>query len=148
MHAWLKAVTTNPHVALWGAIAYMAAPYHLLDHYMRGAMAEFTAYAALPMVMLGIKLIADGRRSGTATLPLGYAALILSHLPTALLASCTIIPAYVLFGARHWSALWRCAVAGGLGLSLASIYLVPALALQDCIWADAWCIPLYHPTNC
>src|SRR5215467_4943488 len=77
MHAWLKLETGKPRIALWGAIAYMAVPYHLLDHYMRGALAEFTAYAALPVVMLGIRLVAERRRSGPATLALGYAALVM-----------------------------------------------------------------------
>jgi hypothetical protein len=147
MHAWLKVEAHSPRVALWGAIAYMAAPYHLLDHYMRGALAEFTAYAALPLVMLGIRSIASGRRSGPPTLALGYAALVMSHLPTALLASCTVIPAYVLFRARGWGALWRCAAAGTLGLGLAAVYLLPALTLQDWISADAWWVPLYDPRN-
>jgi hypothetical protein len=147
MHAWLKVETRNPRIALWGAIAYMAAPYHLLDHYMRGALAEFAAYAALPVVVLGIKLITDGRRSGPAVLALGYAALVLSHLPTALLASLTVIPAYVLFKARRWNALLLCAAAGLLGLGLAAIYLIPALALQEWISADAWWIPVYDPRN-
>jgi len=147
MHAWLKVETQSPRVAVWGAIAYMAAPYHLLDHYMRGAMAEFTAYAALPVVMLGIRSIASGRRGGPPILALGYAALVASHLPTALLASGTIIPAYVLFRARSWDALWRSAAAGALGLGLAAVYLLPALTLQAWISADAWWVPLYDPRN-
>jgi hypothetical protein len=147
MYAWLKLETLKPRVALWGAITYMAAPYHLLDHYMRGAMAEFTAYVALPVVVLGIRLIADRRPSGPPTLALGYAALVVAHLPTALLASCTVIPAYVLFKAHRWSALWRCAAAGALGLGVVAIYLAPALTLQDWISADAWWIPRYDPTN-
>jgi hypothetical protein len=110
-------------------------------------MAEFTAYAALPVVMLGIRLIASGRRSGPPILALGYAALVAAHLPTALLASCTIIPAYVVFRARPWGALWRSAAAGALGLGLAAIHLVPALTLQDWISADAWWVPLYDPRN-
>ena len=50
MHAWLAYLTPNRRTALFGALAYMAAPYHMLDHYMRGAFAEFTAYAVLPLV--------------------------------------------------------------------------------------------------
>ena len=48
MHAWLRAEAVSPRTALYGALAYMAAPYHLLDHYYRGAFAEFAAYAVLP----------------------------------------------------------------------------------------------------
>src|SRR5882724_11441803 len=33
MHAWLRQTTASATAALVGAVAYMAAPYHLLDHY-------------------------------------------------------------------------------------------------------------------
>ena len=58
-HACLAEGRDRPaRVALWGALAYMAAPYHLLvDHYIRGAFAEGAAYALLPLVMLGIRQI-------------------------------------------------------------------------------------------
>jgi uncharacterized membrane protein len=36
MRAWLLRTTGNRTAALLGALAYMAAPYHLLDHYRRG----------------------------------------------------------------------------------------------------------------
>jgi hypothetical protein len=64
-----------------------------------------------------------------------YAALVTSHLPTALLISLTAIPAYVLFVA--WRArrsdrsfLLRCGLGFALALGLAAPDLVPALTLQ------------------
>ena len=140
MHAWLKGVATSPRAALWGALAYMAAPYHLLDHYYRGAYAEFAAFAVLPLVALGIRRIANGERWGPAVLALSYAALPMAHLPTALLVSVTMLPAYVLH--RAWRLgdpgrvarfLLRCSVSGILGLGIAAAYLLPALTLQDWI---------------
>src|SRR5258708_22156635 len=100
MHAWLRAETASPPAALCGALAYMAAPYHLLDHYYRGAYAEFAAYVFLPLVALAIRQIADGRRFGVALLALSYAALPMAHLPTALLISVTVLPMHVLY--RGW----------------------------------------------
>lgn len=133
MRRWLLAETGRPGPALIGAVLYMAAPYHLVDHYMRGAFAEFTAIAILPVAMLGLRRIADGRTGGTALLAIGYAALLLSHLPVALLASVTLLPAYALWRARR-----PAAIAGGLlGIGLAALYLVPALGLQEWISA-AW----------
>ncbi|HYD07297.1 MAG TPA: hypothetical protein VEC60_16295 [Reyranella sp.] len=145
MYVWLRAETTSARVALLGALAYVAAPYHLLDHYYRGAYAEFAAYAVLPLLALAVRWTADGRRFGPILLALSYAALPMSHLPTALLISLTMLPMYVLYRgwrlgtARPAAAFFaRSAVAGALGLGLASIYLLPALTLQDWIPSDTF----------
>lgn len=142
MHAWLRREEVGRGVALLGAIAYMAAPYHMLDHYLRGAYAEFAAYAFLPLAVLAIQLIAGRRRGGPLLLAMSYAALLMTHLPTALLASVTVLPAYVLFRAWRtgrpavaWGILVRCAAGGILGAGLAAVHLWPALALQ--VWASA-----------
>lgn len=143
MHAWLKAEAASPRAAVLGALAYVAAPYHLLDHYYRGAYAEFAAYAVLPVLALAVRRTADGARLGPVLLALSYAALPMSHLPTSLLVSLTMLPMYVLY--RGWRLgsvkaaagfVARCALAGALGLGLASIYLLPALTLQDWIPSD------------
>jgi 6-pyruvoyl-tetrahydropterin synthase related domain len=151
MNAWLTRETNNRMAALAGAIAYMAAPYHLLDHYVRGAFAEFTAFAVLPLVVLAIRLVADKHRAGVPLLAVTYAALPLSHLPTALLISLTVVPLYVLF--RAWTLrqsssaaafLLRTAGAGVLGLGLTAIYLIPALTLQDTISIELLWVPGYQ----
>ncbi|MFI5000491.1 MAG: hypothetical protein ACHQK9_11490 [Reyranellales bacterium] len=154
MHAWLKAEATSPRAAIVGALAYVAAPYHLLDHYYRGAYAEFAAYVVLPLVALSIRQIAERRRFGPVLLAGAYAALPMAHLPTALLISLTAIPMYVLYrGWRLGSAkaaagfFIRCALGGALGLGLAAIYLVPALALQDWIPAETFWVSGYRIEN-
>jgi uncharacterized membrane protein len=60
MHAWLRSFV-SPRPALIGALAYMLAPYHLYDIYGRGALAEVTSYAWLPLIMLAIRRIGEGR---------------------------------------------------------------------------------------
>jgi hypothetical protein len=144
MRAWLRPAT-EPRVALYGALAYMAAPYHLVDHYHRGAFAEFAAYAVLPLVILSVRRVAQGQRYGVLALAASYAALPMAHLPTALLISLTVLPLYVLYrGWRLGSAapalefFGQCAFGGVLGLGLAAIYLVPALSLLDWIPAETY----------
>ena len=128
MYAWLCSETTNRRIALWGALAYMAAPYHLYDHYTRGALAEFAAYAFLPLVLLSIRR--------PVWLALSYAGLLLSHLPTAMLVTIILVVPFILLRLRHRRALMTAAAGGLLGLGLAAVYLVPALALQSWISAD------------
>jgi hypothetical protein len=50
----------------------------LVEHYIRGAIAEFAAYSALPLVMCGIVLMANRRRG--APMILVNAEVILTHL--------------------------------------------------------------------
>jgi hypothetical protein len=110
---------------LLGAALYMALPYHLLDFAMRGAIAEFTAYAALPLVAVGI------REQRLWLIAAAYALLVMTHLPTALLASLFLIPPLLL--ARGWHdrpALIRGIAGLLLGLMLAASYLLPAMLLQ------------------
>jgi hypothetical protein len=151
MHAWLKAEATSPRAALYGALAYMAAPYHLFDHYYRGAYAEFAAYVVLPVVALSVRQIADARRFGPILFACAYAALPMAHLPTALLISVTALPMYVLY--RGWRLgaakpavgfFVRCALSGALGLGLAAVYLIPALSLQKWIPAETFWASYYH----
>ena len=112
------------HPAL-GAALYMALPYHLLDFGMRGALAEFTAYALLPLIALGV-----ARRSPWR-IAFAYGALILTHLPTALLASLFLVPSLTLAEARRDAKAWLRIGAGFVfGLMLAAPYLLPAVLLR------------------
>jgi hypothetical protein len=147
MRAWLLKTSGKRTAALIGAIAYMAAPYHLFDTYARGAFAEITAYAVLPAVMLALRLTLERARWGLPLLALAYAALLLSHLPTALLCSITVIPAYVLFATRAPWMLLGCAAGGALGIGLAAIYLLPAMELQSWISAHELWTSFYRARN-
>lgn len=150
MRAWL-AEQGGPKAALAGAVAYMVAPYHLYDIYVRGALAEACAYAALPLVMLGIKRIGEGRTSSVVMLGIAYALLLLSHLPVALLASLTAIPAYAFYvsrsGGRPLERLGWCLAGGVLGLGMSAIYVLPALVLLPHISAEALGGPFYSPES-
>ena len=139
MHAWLRHETGNGRIALWGAAAYMAAPFHLFDYFVRGAFAEFTAYLFLPLVFLSIRR--------PVLLALSYAGLIASHLPVALLVSATVLPAYLVVRVRTPTMLLRAAAGLLLGLGLAAIYLLPALTLQGWISADQFWSRSYAVDN-
>ena len=111
---------------LIGALLFVAAPYHALDFVYRGAQAESLAIAILPFLAIGLRRISEGR--GIAAGAIAYGALILTHLPLALLASLFFIAPYALV---HRERLGRYALAALLGIGLAAIYLLPALALDS-----------------
>jgi hypothetical protein len=125
MHAFLREHAERP---LLGAAFYMAAPYHLLDFARRGALAEFTAIALLPLVAIGIRRAVQGR---PAILAVGYAMLIMTHLPIALLASLFLIPMVgIMEGGASKAGIARLAGGLALGIGIAAAYLLPALLLQ------------------
>ena len=120
---WLRQQSPNP---MLGAAIYTAAPYHLFDYSVRGALAESLAIAILPLLAIGLKRVGSGT-GGKVVLPVAYAALICTHLPLALLASVFLIAPYALYR-RERIAAFACSVAAGIALS--AIYLVPALVLE------------------
>ncbi len=141
MFAWLRALTT-PTRALIGALAYLVAPYHLDDHYLRGAFAELAAFVAIPVLALGMEQTVRAVRSGPLLLAAGWAALIFAHLPIAMLTGALLVPtlgAYALWRSEQRLAFALTASAAlAVGTALAAIYLIPALQLQDAISADYW----------
>ena len=135
---WLRDRSQYP---LLGALFFALAPYHWFDFYARGALAESVAIAILPFLAIGLRRIAEGR--GWAFAALAYAAIILSHLPLALLASLFLIAPYILLHRRQWAGF---AISGFVGVGLAAIYLVPAIGLER--FRDAaqlWATPFLRP---
>lgn len=124
MYEWLKGWTRH---ALPCACLYMAAPYHLIDFYRRGALAEFLTAAIIPVVAIGLRRARNGK---VGVLAVSYALLIMTHLPVALLASLLLVLPLAVTNLRR-SHIISIGTGLLLGLGLASFYLLPALMLQD-----------------
>lgn len=147
-YGWARS-QVRPLAALLAATCYMVLPYHfLIDLWHRQTLGEFAVYAWLPLILLGLE---KASRSAIYLLlaAAAYAALITSHLPSALIFS-PLIVLFVLL--RHRPAQWLpfIVVPVVLGLGIAAIYLVPALTTQDYIDAAAWWTALdgfYDPVN-
>lgn len=144
MHQWLAERGTWPRI---GAILYMAAPYHLMDFYVRGALAEFTAFIWLPLIALAIMRMPQ--RRAIWLLALSYGGLVLTHLPVAMLTGLFLIAPLALHRiAKDRTTLLPLMIGGALGIGFASFYLFPALTMQgdissELLWgayyrASAW----------
>lgn len=126
MYGWARSWTNHPLAA---ALFYMAAPYHLVDFYGRGALAEACAIALIPLLALGLKRTAEGKSIALAAI--AYGAMIATHLPLALLASLLLVAPYALVLAKgRWRPLIALAPPLAIGIGLAAIYLIPALMLE------------------
>ncbi len=133
--------------ALLSTLAFTYLPYHLVDIYVRGALAEFWALAWFPWVLLAADaLVERPDRRRVAAFGLAYGALIWVHSLTAILFT----PFLGLFLLARWLAAWRDAralpwrpalgIAGGVGLGLwvAVGFLVPNVAEQKYIALEQW----------
>src|SRR3989338_301809 len=67
---------------------YVYAPYHALDIYVRGDVAEFWSYAFIPLMFWGVyKVFKDPKWKWAVAGSLGYAGVILSHNLTAMMVT-------------------------------------------------------------
>ncbi len=70
------------------SIFYVYAPFHAVDIYVRGDVAEFWAYAFIPLVFYGLwKIYKEGRWRYIEVGAIGYAGIILSHNLTAMMVT-------------------------------------------------------------
>lgn len=113
---------------------YTYAPYHAVDIYVRGDVAEFWAYAFIPLAFLGFyKVYKNSQWGYVAVGALGFAGVILSHNLTAMMVTPFLLIACLLFiifskkEIRLHTAYYLLLTAI-LGLALSAFYWIPALA--------------------
>ncbi|MFN2225029.1 MAG: 6-pyruvoyl-tetrahydropterin synthase-related protein, partial [Anaerolineae bacterium] len=128
------------------SVVYVYIPYHLVDIYVRAALAEYFAFVWMPLALLAFHHLVEApsaRRLGLAAL--AYGGLWLAHNPTGL-SFTPLLAAYVLFrllaGPQGWRGrLQRAAaplVAALLGMGIAAALLLPNLLERDLINQEQW----------
>lgn len=162
LRRWFGRGPAGRAAALVGGLLYIYAPYHLLTIYVRAALAEFSAMAWFPWVLLAFDRVIspsprpspseeEGARvwRAVAVAALAYAGLLLTHTGSILLFT-PLLLAYLLFallrrGAQlswPWADLGRTALrvaaSGLLAVGLAAIFLLPMLLEQRFIVQDQW----------
>jgi hypothetical protein len=134
--------------------AYILLPYHLIDQYQRGALAELLGFIWMPLMLLFTEKLFDkhsvtapaqlensSRAARTSSarhlagLAASYGAFIWSHPPTAYQFSLAfgLFVLALAISSRNFNALLLTACAIALGLALSAAYLYPAVAEQDLI---------------
>jgi hypothetical protein len=133
MYALARSVLSS-NFSFAAAAFYMLAPYHILDLYQGSSVSEFWAFVWPPLLLCSISRIHKGARlSGVAYLALGYALLILTHVPVALLTTIALV-IFSLSLTRKHGTLVRVAFGGSLGAGAAAIFLVPVLFETRYVW--------------
>jgi uncharacterized membrane protein len=120
---------------IWGkyggiisALLYVFIPYHAVDIYVRGDVAEFWAYAFIPLVFYCLlKIHKTGKFRFIVFGALSYAALIISHNLTALMATPFILMFIGLLFLGNRKTGKNLLVTIILGLLISAFYWLPAL---------------------
>ncbi len=125
-YLWSKKIFRKD-VALITSIIYAFSPYHLLDMYVRGDVAEILALSIIPLVFLSIEKFIE--KKGYLWLLRGgffYALLILSHNGISL----TFTPLFIIycfFRAKNMKILFNLSLIFILGLCLSAFFWIPAI---------------------
>jgi hypothetical protein len=131
--------------ALFGAAAYVLAPYPLYNAYIRGSLSDALAIALFPWVAWTFRRAVRDGGGYVVAAALTYAALILSHnvsslaftplLVLYLIANLLLPPPPLREGRAR---LLRGLIAPGLGLALGAFFWLPALAERGITQLDAF----------
>jgi len=158
---WLVRRWWGPPAGFIAGLVYLYAPYHLVDVYVRSALAESVAFVWYPLVLLAFDDLIErwgdaqsGRRLALAAL--AYAALILTHSVTGLVFT-PLLGAFILLRltqrAKPLSRLslrqlislaGPAAVALGLALGLSAIFLIPMVLERNYIVQAQWVHDTYQ----
>lgn len=145
---------------LWGpwpgfiaGLLYVYAPYHLVNIYVRAALAEFFVFALFPWVLQSFwELLEEGGWRRMALAGLSFGLLLLTHSVTVILfppALALLILYWLILRWRRSGQLpWRRTLesfgAGMLGVGLAAIFLLPAVSEGKYIAQDQWVANTYN----
>lgn len=121
----------SPPAAVIAGLAYMVAPYHAVDIFVRGALAESWGLTLIPAVLLSLVLVFRRPSAYTITfLSLSFAALLTTHHITTLITTPIFILTTILLflgSSEKKKALAYLLLGGLLGVGLAAFFLLPVL---------------------
>lgn len=124
----------GPRGGLVSAAAYLFAPYLLVALYVRHALADFSAFAPIPLALWGLyRFVAGGRCPALALGAVSLALLLLSSNPVALITvpALALLVVWLAWAGRSWRALLRGGWCLALGLGLSAFFWLPALVERD-----------------
>jgi len=138
----------SPLASLLGAVVYMYVPYHLVNLYYRGDLAEYAAYTWFPLILWAVTRLVQRRSFGYVFAgSVSYGALILTHNLSAFIFSGFLVIYCIAALVREHqaeAAVWRRMAANVLRLgamaafawALTAFFWVPALAEKSLVDFD------------
>ncbi|MEJ2209930.1 MAG: 6-pyruvoyl-tetrahydropterin synthase-related protein [Anaerolineae bacterium] len=120
--------------AVVAGVLYAYLPYHLIDLYVRGAVAEFLAFVWFPLLLLAFHRLAEEEEGWRAVVWTILSALLgVALVTTHSLSALIFVPclagylAILWWRRRQWRVVARFLAVGGLGLALGAFYWLPVM---------------------
>ncbi|HVT01008.1 MAG TPA: 6-pyruvoyl-tetrahydropterin synthase-related protein [Patescibacteria group bacterium] len=124
---WMRELTKKIEASLFGSILYGLIPYHFLNLYVRGDIAESLALALAPLIFYSIEKLRETRNIKYVGLSaILYALTILSHNSVSLLIS-PVILVYSILRSTDKKMIYLNLVSIVLGLGLSAFFWIPAI---------------------
>lgn len=137
MFAFLREILPRA-AATVGAVAYVVAPFQLVEVHVKGDPPAVLAFAFAPLTLMAIGRAARGTRFAVPALAAASAGLVLSHAVSAmLLAPFLLAYAFVEMPKPAAPALARIAAGGTLGALVSAFQWLPALAERGLVHIDS-----------
>jgi len=132
MYYFMRGVTGNNNSGLIAAVAFMSAPYLLINTTIRSAAGESLGLALAPLLFLGLWKILNGT-PGWILLGLGAGGLLLTHNLSAVIFALFAVLFIVGFGSRFFNqfALLQAGKALLLCLGISAVFLLPFLEARS-----------------
>ena len=138
VYLWAREFTSSD-MAMWAAIFYSLAPYHLNQLFQALLLAEFAGAAVLPFAFFFAERVCRHRRArDVAGLAAAYALLVLTHLPLAVIGSIALAFYALLRVDRKkiTSTIVTLATSVALGLAASACYWTTMVSELNWIRAD------------
>ena len=126
----IQRIFQQRRIAFFFAVLYTSATYRLLDQFVRGALGETLAFIFLPLVLLGVYLIAIKQDGHWKPLALAMTLILYSHMITALITVISIggFLLYLVVKRRcTWKVLRDLVKAAGTTFLLTCFILLPMI---------------------
>ena len=138
LYLWAGTILSSRN-AMWASVLFLLMPYHLNQYYQATMLAEFAGTSILPFCFYFVERICRGSsKRSVAGLAISYAALLLTHLPLAVIGSLALF-VYSLSRLPQQHQVKTCGrliVATVLGLAVSARYWTTIIAEQSWIRAD------------
>lgn len=130
---WFQAMGVSRALAIWGGLIYMAFPYRLvIDGWMAMNFAQLWGAAWIPWLLWAAKRLCVEKGAVSIPLAVIWAAVVLTHVPTAFLCGLGILGWVVLLAVQcKWRLFGRCVASIAAGSLLAAIYWLPMLEYRS-----------------
>lgn len=130
MYTFVNNLLKNRLAATLSAIIYLWSPYHFLTTFVGASMGIVFVFTFLPLLFLGLHLIAEQKNVGIPITAIGMAGIVLSHLMQIIFLA-PVILTFVLWeifnSKKRFVYIQKLIFSFILGIFLSAFYLIPAV---------------------